>query len=230
MRMTTIGDGALGKTHAQPARDSRPGAAQGPATRSRPRRWFIKPALVLVLSLPLAMLLLRLFGIGGLGLGANPIEELMDTLGLWGLRILLLTLCVSPLASLLRKPWIMGLRRMVGLFAFTYLALHFLVWLVLDKWFDWRAIVEDVAERPFITIGATALLMLLPLAVTSTKRWMRRLGRRWQQLHRHVYPAAILGVWHFWWQVKADWREPLVYALALALLFAWRIRRSRARR
>jgi sulfoxide reductase heme-binding subunit YedZ len=186
--------------------------------------------LFIALSLPLAALLLRLFGIGGLGLGANPIEALMDTLGLWGLRILLLTLCISPLASLVRKPWVMGLRRMVGLFAFTYLALHFLVWLVLDKWFDGRAILEDIAERPFITIGATALLMLLPLAATSTKAWMRRLGRRWQQLHRLIYPAAVLGVWHFWWQVKADWREPLVYALALALLLGWRIHRARARR
>ncbi|HSQ70256.1 MAG TPA: protein-methionine-sulfoxide reductase heme-binding subunit MsrQ [Steroidobacteraceae bacterium] len=186
--------------------------------------------LFIALSLPLAGLLLRLLGIGGLGLGANPIEALMDTLGLWGLRILLLTLCISPLASLVHKPWVMGLRRMVGLFSFTYLALHFLVWLVLDKWFDWRAILEDIAERPFITIGATALLMLLPLAVTSTKGWMRRLGRRWQQLHRLVYPAAVLGVWHFWGQVKADWREPLIYALTLALLLGWRVRRARARR
>ena len=194
------------------------------------RRRFIKPVLFIALSLPLAALLLRLFGVGGLSLGANPIEALMDTLGLWGLRILLLTLCISPLASRVRKPWVMGLRRMVGLFAFTYLALHFLVWLVLDKWFDGRAILEDIAERPFITIGAAALLMLLPLAVTSTKAWMRRLGRRWQQLHRLIYPAAVLGVWHFWWQVKADWREPLVYALALALLLGWRIHRARARR
>lgn len=194
------------------------------------RRRFIKPILFIALSLPLAALLLRLFGLGGLSLGANPIEALMDTLGLWGLRILLLTLCISPLASRVRKPWVMGLRRMVGLFAFTYLALHFLVWLVLDKWFDGRAILEDIAERPFITIGAAALLMLLPLAVTSTKAWMRRLGRRWQQLHRLIYPAAVLGVWHFWWQVKADWREPLVYALALALLLGWRIHRARARR
>ncbi len=214
----------------QPAGHSRSGSSPKSIARSGRRRRFIKPLLFLALSLPLASLLLRLFEIGVPGLGANPIEALMDTLGLWGLRILLLTLCVSPLASLLRKPWIMGLRRMVGLFAFTYLALHFLVWLVLDKWFDWRAIVEDVAERPFITIGATALLMLLPLAVTSTKGWMRRLGRRWQQLHRLVYPAAMLGVWHFWWQVKADWREPLVYALALALLLGWRIRRARTRR
>jgi len=194
------------------------------------RRRFIKPVLFIALSLPLAALVLRLFGVGGLGLGANPIEALMDTLGIWGLRILLLTLCISPLASRVRKPWVMGLRRMVGLFAFTYLALHFLVWLVLDKWFDGQAILEDIAERPFITIGAAALLMLLPLAVTSTKAWMRRLGRRWQQLHRLIYPAAALGVWHFWWQVKADWREPLLYALALALLLGWRIHRARARR
>jgi len=109
------------------------------------------------------------------------------------------------------------------------LALHFLVWLVLDKWFDWPAIVEDIAERPFITLGMVALLMLLALAVTSTRGWMRRLGGRWQQLHRLVYPAAILGCWHYWWQVKADWREPLVYSLALALLLAWRLRRWQRR-
>jgi sulfoxide reductase heme-binding subunit YedZ len=189
-----------------------------------PRR-LVKPLLFAACMLPLLDLLARVFGIAGRGLGANPIETLMDALGTWGLRFLLLTLCVSPLARIARKPWIMGLRRMIGLFAFTYLALHFMVWLVLDKWFDWPAIVEDIAARPFITLGMVALLMLLALAVTSTRGWMRRLGSRWQQLHRLVYPAAILGCWHYWWQVKADWREPLVYSLVLALLLAWRLRR-----
>jgi sulfoxide reductase heme-binding subunit YedZ len=168
--------------------------------------------------------------VAGLGLGANPIDELMDRLGEWGLRLLLATLCVTPLAVTLRKPWLMGFRRMLGLFAFTYLALHFLNWLVLDQWFDAAAIAADIAERPYITVGFTAFVLLVPLAVTSTAAWMRRLGRRWHQLHRLIYPAAILGCTHFWWQVKADWREPALYAAVLALLLAWRVRRARRRR
>jgi sulfoxide reductase heme-binding subunit YedZ len=189
-----------------------------------------KPALFLLCSLPLAWLLARAFGVAGLGLGANPIDELQDRLGEWGLRWLLATLCVTPLAVTLRKPWLMGLRRMLGLFAFTYLCLHFLTWLVLDQWFDLRAIAADIVKRPYITVGFAAFLMLVPLAVTSTAGWMRRLGRRWQRLHRLVYPAAILGCTHFWWQVKADWREPAAYAALLAALLGWRLWRERSRR
>ena len=186
-----------------------------------------KPVLFLACSLPLAWLLARAFGVAGLGLGANPIDEIMDRLGEWGLRLLLATLCITPLAVELRKPWLMGLRRMLGLFAFTYLSLHFLNWLVLDQWFDVQAIVADIAKRPYITVGFSAFLLLVPLAITSTNGWMRRLGRRWHRLHRLVYPAAILGCVHFWWQVKADWREPLVYASVLAVLLGWRLRRAR---
>lgn len=192
-------------------------------------RRFVKPALFVLCAAPLAWLLARAAGVGGLGLGANPIDDLMDRLGEWGLRLLLATLCVTPLAVSLRKPWLMGLRRMLGLFAFTYLALHFLTWLVLDQWFDPGAIVADIAERPYITVGFTAFTLLLPLAITSTAGWMRRLGRRWHTLHRLIYPAAILGCTHFWWQVKADWREPAIYAGALLLLLAWRVRRARSR-
>lgn len=189
-------------------------------------RRFLKPALFALCALPLAWLLARAFGLAGLGLGANPIDELQDRLGEWGLRLLLATLCVTPLAVTLRKPWLMGVRRMLGLYAFTYLVLHFLTWLVLDQWFDLRAIAADIAKRPYITVGFTAFVLLVPLAVTSTAGWMRRLGRRWHALHRLVYPAAILGVTHFWWQVKADWREPAVYAVLLAALLAWRVRRA----
>lgn len=192
-------------------------------------RRLLKPALFVLCALPLAWLLARAFGVAGLGLGANPVDEMMDRLGEWGLRLLLATLCVTPLAVTLRMPWLMGLRRMLGLYAFTYLALHFLNWLVLDQWFDWQAILADLAERPYITVGFTALVMLVPLAVTSTAGWMRRLGRRWQRLHRLVYPAAILGCVHFWWQVKADWREPALYAAVLATLLAWRAHRARMR-
>ncbi|HEX7373391.1 MAG TPA: protein-methionine-sulfoxide reductase heme-binding subunit MsrQ [Steroidobacteraceae bacterium] len=189
-----------------------------------------KPALFVACALPLVWLVARTFGIVGHGLGANPISELIHQLGLWGLRLLLVTLCVSPLAVTLRKPKLMLLRRMLGLWSFTYLALHFLTWLVLDQSLRPAAIVADIVKRPYITVGFFALLMLIALAVTSTRKWMQRLGRRWHKLHQLIYPAAILGCWHFWWQVKADWREPLVYSVALAGLLAWRWRRFQARR
>jgi sulfoxide reductase heme-binding subunit YedZ len=189
----------------------------------------LKPVLFVLCALPIAWLLARAFGLGGLGLGANPVDELMDRLGEWGLRLLLATLCVTPLAVTLRKPWLMGLRRMLGLFAFTYLALHFLTWLVLDQWIDLPAIAADVVKRPYITAGFTAFVLLVPLAVTSTRGWMRRLGARWHRLHRLIYPAAVLGCTHFWWQVKADWREPAVYAALLAGLLGWRLLRARRR-
>jgi sulfoxide reductase heme-binding subunit YedZ len=176
---------------------------------------------------PLVWLVARALGVAGLGLGANPIEALLRFLGLWGLRLLLATLCITPLSVRLRKPKLMGVRRLLGLFAFTYLGLHFLTWLVLDQWLSASRIVADIAKRPYITVGFTALLMLVPLAVTSTRGWMRRLGRRWHRLHKLVYPAAILGCVHFWWQVKADWREPLAYAVILAGLLVWRLRRAR---
>ena len=193
-------------------------------------RRFLKPLVFVLCLLPLAWLLARTVGIGGLGLGANPVDELQDRLGEWGLRLLLLTLCVSPLATELRKPWLMTVRRMLGLFAFAYVVLHFLNWLVLDQWFDLRAIAADIARRPYITVGFASLLLLVPLAVTSTGGWMRRLGRRWHRLHRLVYPAAILACVHFWWQVKADWREPAIYAGLLAVLLGWRFVRARRAR
>ena len=189
----------------------------------------LKPVLFVLCALPIAWLLARAFGLGGLGLGANPIDELTDRLGEWGLRLLLATLCVTPLAVTLRKPWLMGLRRMLGLFAFAYLALHFLTWLVLDQWVDLPAIATDVVKRPYITAGFTAFVLLVPLAVTSTRGWMRRLGARWHRLHRLIYPAAVLGCTHSWWQVKADWREPAVYAALLAGLLGWRLLRARRR-
>jgi methionine sulfoxide reductase heme-binding subunit len=193
-------------------------------------RRYAKPILFLLCSLPIAWLAARALGLFGAGLGANPVDELQDRLGQWGLRFLLATLCITPLAATLRWPWIMGLRRTLGLFAFTCVALHFANWLVLDRWLDGGAILADIGKRPYITVGFTAFLLLVPLAVTSTNGWMRRLGRRWHRLHRLVYPAAVLGCMHYWWQVKADWREPLLYAAVLALLLGWRIRRAQSRR
>jgi sulfoxide reductase heme-binding subunit YedZ len=194
------------------------------ASTARPTRRFHadKPLVFLLCMLPLGWLLLRAFNVAGFSLGPNPVEALLHALGLWGLRLLLLTLCVRPAAVLLRRPRLLRLRRMLGLFAFTYLLLHFLTWLVLDRGLDWGGIVADIAKRPFVTVGFAALLLLVPLAVTSTDRWMRRLGRRWHSLHRLVYVAAALGALHFLWLVKADWREPGLYIALFLVLMAWR--------
>ena len=181
-----------------------------------------QPLVFLLCSLPLLWLVLRAFGVCSLSLGPNPVEALLHGLGLWGLRLLLLTLCVRPAAVTLRWLRLMRLRRMLGLFAFTYLVLHFLTWLGLDRGFDLQGVVADIAKRPFITVGFAALLLLIPLAVTSTDRWMRRLGRRWHSLHQLVYVAALLGSLHFLWLVKADWREPALYLAAYAMLMLWR--------
>jgi sulfoxide reductase heme-binding subunit YedZ len=194
-------------------------------------RW-LKALLFLLCLLPLARLVLEALGLAGLGLGANPVEELIHRLGKWGLNFLLITLAVTPLRRLTGWAWLVRLRRMLGLFAFFYVSTHFLVYAGLDQRFDVPAIVEDIAKRPYITIGMTALLLLLPLAVTSTQAMMRRLGRRWKSLHRLVYAIAILGVWHFYWQVKLDTLEALIYAAILAVLLGFRLvdwRRRQAR-
>ena len=181
-----------------------------------------KPVVFLLCSLPLSWLALRAFGVSGLSLGPNPVEALLHGLGLWALRLLLLTLCIRPAAVMLRQPRLMRLRRMVGLWAFTYLVLHFLTWLVLDRGLEFDGVAADIVKRPFITVGFAALLLLIPLAVTSTDRWMRRLGRRWHTLHKLIYVAALLGSLHFLWLVKADWREPALYIGAYVALMAWR--------
>jgi sulfoxide reductase heme-binding subunit YedZ len=180
--------------------------------------------------LPLLILALQTFGVGGLSLGANPIEELIHSLGKWGLKLLLITLAVTPLRKLTGWNWLVRLRRMLGLFAFFYVALHFLVYAGLDQRFELAAVIEDIAKRPYITVGMTALLLLIPLAVTSTNGMMRRLGKNWQKLHRLVYVIAILGVWHFYWQVKLDTLEALVYAGILFALLGYRLVDGRRRR
>jgi sulfoxide reductase heme-binding subunit YedZ len=187
-----------------------------------------KPLLLLVCLLPLALLAARAFSVAGLGLGANPIEELLHELGLWGLKFLLLTLSITPLRRWTGWNWLIAYRRMLGLFAFFYVVLHFTVYAVLDQGLNLSAIIEDVLERPYITLGMAGLLMLVPLALTSTRGMMRRLGKRWQKLHRLVYVIAILGVWHFYWQVKLDVLEPIIYALVLAVLLGTRVYYARA--
>jgi sulfoxide reductase heme-binding subunit YedZ len=157
------------------------------------------------------------------GLGANPIEEVQHTTGAWSLRLLLLTLAVTPARRLLGWRWIAPLRRTLGLMAFATVTLHALTYVGLDQYFDWGALLEDVRERRYVTAGFAGFLCLLPLAATSTARMMKRLGRRWTKLHRLAYVAAICGVVHYLWLVKADLRAPLVYAGILALLLGYRL-------
>ncbi len=184
----------------------------------------------LLALVPFLLVVLRAFGIGS-DLGTNPVEELLDQFGNWGLRLLLVTLAITPLRHLIGKPWPLRFRRMLGLFAFFYIALHFTVYLWLDQGFALGAIVDDVIKRPFITLGMISLVVLLLLALTSPHAARRRLGKRWQMLHYLVYPAAILGVWHFWWQVKKDITEPLIYAVILGILLGYRyVRHLRTRR
>ena len=191
-------------------------------------RRVMKPALFLLCLLPLASLVWRAFGIAGTDLGANPVEKIQDTLGQWGLRMLLITLAITPLRDWFSAAWLIQLRRMLGVYAFCYVLLHFLTWLILDQDLYWAGILPDIARRPFITIGFLALLLLIPLAVTSTNGMMRRLGRRWKTLHRLIYLIVLLGIWHYYWQVKADVREPL-FCLAIALVLlgwrGWKVRR-----
>jgi methionine sulfoxide reductase heme-binding subunit len=155
-------------------------------------------------------------------LGANPIEEITHRTGKAALVLLVATLAVTPLRRATGWNSIIRIRRPLGVFAFAYAALHLATYVVLDHFFDWRTIVEDVAKRPFITSGVLAFLLLLPLAATSTRRMMRRLGRRWQPLHRLIYPAAALAVLHYFWKAKADTREPLLFATILGVLLGIR--------
>jgi methionine sulfoxide reductase heme-binding subunit len=185
-------------------------------------RRLIKPLAFLLCLLPLLGLLWRALGIGGADLGANPVERIQDTLGQWGLRFLMVTLAITPLRDWFNAPWLVMLRRMLGLFAFTYVLLHFLTWLLLDQGLYWSGILADIAKRPFITIGFGAFVLLVPLAVTSTNKMMRRLGKRWKSLHRSIYVISLLAVWHYYWQVKADVREPLIYLGIVLALLGWR--------
>lgn len=178
-----------------------------------------------------AVFLLCLIPLGGLvwrgfhnGLGANPVEFIQLTTGDWTLRFLVLTLCVTPFRKLLNLPDLIRFRRMLGLFAFSYLCVHFLTYLILDQSLDPTAIWKDVAKRPFITVGFLGFLLLLPLAITSTAGWIRRLGgKRWQALHRAIYLAAVCGVIHYYWKVKSDVRMPLFYGALVGILLLWRL-------
>src|SRR5690349_17427792 len=182
---------------------------------------YIKVALFIVCLTPLGLLGWDAYT---QNLGANPIEKITHTTGDWTLRFLLITLSVTPLRKLLGVPAFIKFRRMLGLFAFFYGSLHFLTYIWLDKFFNLHEMLIDVAKRKFITVGFTAFVLLIPLAVTSTAGWIRRLGgKRWQKLHRLIYISAVAGVIHYLWLVKADIRKPLVYGAVLAVLLAYRI-------
>ena len=180
----------------------------------------IKPVLFLLLLAPIAMLAYRFYSEG---FGANPIETINRFTGDWALRILLLTLAISPLIRITRWNNIIQYRRMVGLFAFFYVCVHLTSYVVLDQFFDFGAIIDDVFKRPFITAGFSSFILLIPLAITSTNKMVKRLQYRWIQLHRLIYLIAMLAVLHFWWMVKVDTREPMIYAIILAILLGFRL-------
>lgn len=157
-------------------------------------------------------------------LTADPIKYITHFTGDWILRFLVITLAITPLRKLLHVPQLIRFRRMFGLFAFFYAFLHFSTWIGLDQTFNWAAMWADVMKRPFITVGFTGFVLLIPLALTSTAGWIRRLGgKRWQMLHRLIYATAVLGVIHYYWLVKSDVRKPLEYAFLVGILLAWRI-------
>jgi len=188
------------------------------------RSWIglIKAAVWLACLAPLAWLTARLFGIAG-SFVADPAYEIVHVIGRTGLNLLLITLGITPVRILTGFNLLARFRRLLGLFAFFYLCLHLAAFMIFDLQFAWAMIFGEIVKRPYLTIGMLALLLLVPLAVTSTRKMQRRLGRRWVRLHQLVYPIAILGVWHFWWQVKADIREPMLYAGILTVLLAYRL-------
>lgn len=199
-------------------------------------RFVVKPAVFLAALGPVAWLAWAAFT-GNLS--ANPLSDLTNETGLWALRFLALSLAITPLRRLTSWHWLIRFRRMIGLFAFFYGTLHFLIYVIVDRfagldfpdgilaWSTARnlamSVGEDIYKRPFITIGFTALMLMLPLAITSTAGWIRRLGRRWQALHRLVYPAAVAAVVHYYWLVKADVSSPLLYGAIVAALLAFRV-------
>jgi sulfoxide reductase heme-binding subunit YedZ len=185
---------------------------------------FAKPLIFLLCLVPLG--LIAWDGFHG-GLGAEPIREIQLRTGWWALSFLLLALSVTPLRKLTGLNQLIKLRRMLGLYGFLYAVLHFTNYVAVDQFFAWSEIVADILKRPWITVGFTALILLIPLALTSTQRMVRRLGKRWAPLHRLAYVAAALGVLHFLWLVKKDTREPATFGVVLIALLAVRLHLQR---
>ncbi|WP_250526330.1 protein-methionine-sulfoxide reductase heme-binding subunit MsrQ [Caballeronia sp. GAWG2-1] len=200
---------------------------KGSQTRANVRsgpRW-IAPAKVIVFIAalyPLARIVL--LGVMG-GLGANPIEFITRSTGLWTLVYLCITLAITPVRRLTGVTALVRFRRMIGLYAFFFAVLHFTTYIWFDKWFDVAAILKDIGKRPFITVGFAAFVLLIPLAVTSPKAMVRKLGRRWQMLHRNIYLVAILAILHFWWMKagKHDFALPKIYGAIVIVLLGWRL-------
>ena len=193
-----------------------------------PTQWMtrvIKPVLFMLCLIPAGMLAWDAFTHN---LGPNPVETLNHRTGLWTLRLLLITLCVTPFRRITGWNIVIRVRRMLGLYTFFYACLHFSTWLVFDHFFDVHEMTKDIMKRPYITVGFSAFVMLIPLAVTSTNKWVKRLGSRWAKLHQLVYVIATFGVLHYLWLVKADVRDPVIYGLILAVLLGYRawIRRA----
>lgn len=174
-------------------------------------------AFIFLLSLLPALYLI--YGIFTNGLGANPIEYILHSTGFWTLTFLMITLSITPIRKIKKLNGLIKYRRMLGLFAFFYAFLHFSIYLGIDRFFEWDEITKDIFKRPYITVGFTAFLMLIPLAITSTKKMIRRLGKKWKSLHKLIYGIAVLGVIHFWWLVKKDITEPVIFAIILTILF-----------
>ena len=181
----------------------------------------IKPAVFLLALLPFVSLM---YNFATDNLSANPLDDITDTTGTWTLRFLLITLAVTPLRKITGWSFIAQLRRMIGLFAFFYVCMHFTTYIWLDKFFEWDEMVKDVAKRPFITAGFTSFVLMIPLAITSWNRMVKWMGgKRWKMLHRLVYATAVGGVIHYLWLVKADKQRPLIYGALLAIVLGYRL-------
>ena len=195
-------------------------------------RFIGKPIVFLLCLVPVLLVVGDAAGITG-QLSVNPVEDILDRFGNWAIRFIMITLAVTPLRKVTGWNWLQQFRRMLGLFTFFYAFMHFLVWLLLDRGlavdpaFRWAMVLEDLTERPFITIGFVAIVLLSALAITSTNGMRRRMGRSWNKLHYSVYAVGILGVWHYWWQIKKDSSDAWVYAVILAVLLGYRVWRRK---
>ncbi|MDH5612190.1 MAG: sulfoxide reductase heme-binding subunit YedZ [Gammaproteobacteria bacterium] len=186
--------------------------------------FIIKPFLFITCLVPLAWLV---WGAMNDALGANPVETMTRETGEWVLRLLLITLTITPARKILHWPWLMKFRRMFGLFVFFYAVIHFMTYVWFDQFFDLNEIIKDIVKRPFITVGFAAFVMLIPLAVTSNKSMIRKLKQNWVKLHKLVYVIAVLGVLHFVWLVKADYLQPFIYGVILLVLLSYRAYQQR---